>query len=716
MKIVYLIAGTYRPAGMERVLALKANHFASNGDEVLIVTTDQRGRESAFRLDPSIRTVDLGIDYELTNGRSFLVKTLQYPFKKLRHRRLLSALLRKDKADVVVSMFCNDASFVPSIKDGSRKILEVHFSRFKLLQYGRRGLWAIADKLRSRNLGKIASRYDSFVVLTEEDRLYWLEEFPNLKDKIRVIPNPRTFEPSDFSVEGRTKTVLAAGRYCEQKNFSDLVKAWNLIPEAVRSGWKLRIAGDGPLRAELERISDGSVILGPASDMKAEYGKASIFALTSRYEGLPMVLLEAQAAGLPIVSYECKCGPRDVLADGSDGYLVPEGDVEGFAGKLAYLISSQELRSAMGDAALTASEHFASEMILSKWNSLLYNTRTIVVSAVNLRKGGTLEILRQTLSYLSSRSRSEPLRVIALVHRKDLCEYPGIEYVEMPWCVKSWFHRLWAEYVTMYRMSKAFAAQRGGAPVDVWLSLHDTTPRVLARRREVYCHTSFPFLKVRARDFLMDPKIPLFALLTKFAYRINVRKNDSIIVQQNWFADALSKMLGVPRDRFRVIPPRSASCEAAGPMALSDQATFLFVSTPDCHKNFETLLEASRMLEEEGARFKVVITVAGDENRYAKWLKRRWGKVKSVEFKGRVSREDIWKLYREAGVFVFPSRIETWGLPISEYAAANPDGKMLLADLPYAHETSVGFGNVRYFRPTDAVRLKKLMYESIAVR
>jgi len=721
MKIIYLIAGTYRPAGMERALCLKAGHFAGRGDEVLVVTTDQRGQKSAFDFHPSVRMADLGINYELTNGRPFLVKALEYPLKKWRHRRRLSALLKEERADIVVSMFCNDASFVPSIKDGSRKILELHFSRFKMLQYGRKGLWAVADRWRSRNLGKIASRFDSFVVLTEEDRRYWLEDFPELEGRISLIPNPRTFEPSDIDPFPQ-KTVLAAGRYCEQKNFAALLDAWSLIPAAERAGWTLRIAGDGPLRESLEEhaAAIGGVQLGPADDIREEYTKASVFALTSHYEGLPMVLLEAQSAGLPIVSFSCKCGPRDVITDGVDGFLVPEGDTAQFAQKLALLMSDSpagKLRKKMSEAALKSSGRFAPEPILNRWDKLFRKNRVVVVSAVNLRKGGTLQILRQTLGHLSSRiAAGEALKVIALVHKTSLCDFPGIEYIEIPWCTRSWLHRLWAEYVTMHSISKKIAMRRGGDPVDVWLSLHDTTPRVLAKKREVYCHTSFPFLKLKAHDFLMDPKVPLFAMFTKFAYRINVRANDSIIVQQNWFADAMSKLVKVPRDRFRVIPPTfeeltATDCKVRVP-------TFLFVSTPDCHKNFETLLEASRLLEKEigSGKFQTLVTIYGTENRYARWLRRKWGNCRSINFAGRIERDKLASLYSSADVFVFPSRIETWGLPISEYASCNPHGRMILADLPYAYETAGNYPNVKYFPPDDVTSLKNIMYESFATR
>ena len=143
--------------------------------------------------------------------------------------------------------------------------------------------------------------------------------------------------------------------------------------------------------------------------------------------------------------------------------------------------------------------------------------------------------------------------------------------------------------------------------------------------------------------------------------------------------------------------------------------TFFYPSTPDCHKNFETLCEAARMLEEEvgKGKFRVVLTIAGTENRYARWIKKRWGDVSSIEFAGLMSKERLFGHYTAACCLVFPSRVETWGLPITEYMQLN-GGRMLLADLPYAHETSQEKGV--FFPVANAQRLKELMYESIATR
>ena len=327
--------------------------------------------------------------------------------------------------------------------------------------------------------------------------------------------------------------------------------------------------------------------------------------------------------------------------------------------------------------------------------------RNIVVSAVNLRKGGTLTVLRDCLGYLSARA---DLHVTALVHSRELCDFPGIDYIEIPWSVKSWLRRLWCEYVTMNRISKELPE------TDLWLSLHDATPRVKARRQAVYCHTSFPFMKIRPRDFRMDAKIPLFALLTQYTYRIFSRRNAYMIVQSAWMRDVLSRLIRFDRERIIVAPPAFVELPIpqVSPLGLP---LFFYPSTADCHKNFETFCEAVRILEQRTGlgRFCAVVTVRGDENRYARWLRKRWGDVDSLEFKGLLSREKLATFYGKASCLVFPSRSETWGLPITEFM---PSGKpMILADLPYAHNTAGGASSVAFFPVSDAAALAGMMQE-----
>ena len=329
--------------------------------------------------------------------------------------------------------------------------------------------------------------------------------------------------------------------------------------------------------------------------------------------------------------------------------------------------------------------------------------KLIVISAVNLRKGGTLTILRQCLEYLSDFIRTANYRVVAIVHKRSLCDYEGIEYMEMPQVASSWSRRLWCEYVTMHRLSKELA------PVYLWLSLHDTSPRVLAERQAVYCQTSFPFYEWSWKDFRFDYKIPLFACFTQFAYRVNVHSNRYLIVQQEWLRQGLSKLLGVRKEKFIVAPPVRKIL--SGEKEAFDKAfyTFIYPATPDCHKNFETLCEAARLLEKEvgPSAFRVLLTLTGKENKYAQWLKEKWGEVVSIQWTGFLSKSQLKGVYEAADCLVFPSKVETWGLPISEYMQTGKP--MLIADLPYGHETAAGSRQTAFFDQTNAEKLKDFM-------
>lgn len=327
----------------------------------------------------------------------------------------------------------------------------------------------------------------------------------------------------------------------------------------------------------------------------------------------------------------------------------------------------------------------------------------IVVSAVGLRQGGTLTILRDCLQHLSTMAVKGEARVVALVHARRLADFPGIEYVEMPSIIKSWARRLWCEYVTMHRISKHLPE------ADLWLSLHDTTPRVHARRQAVYCQTSFPFYRRKLRDFYFNYKIALFSLLTRFAYQINVRRNRYLIVQQPWMREGLSRLLRVDREKFIVAPPPAFVHQDS---ARTCRRALFHFHLSLCARLPQERRDPLRGCEAVGAggrpgRFKVVLTLSGQENRYTRWLHSRWGGVGSVDFAGYMSRERLYGYYEAARCLVFPSKVETWGLPISEFGVTGKP--MLLADLPYAHGTAAGFPAVAFFNPARPEELKKLM-------
>jgi glycosyltransferase involved in cell wall biosynthesis len=330
--------------------------------------------------------------------------------------------------------------------------------------------------------------------------------------------------------------------------------------------------------------------------------------------------------------------------------------------------------------------------------------KTIVVSAVNLTMGGTLTILRDCLSYLSILAERGDYRIVAIVYKRELVNFPNIEYIETQWPKRRWINRLWFEYVSMKKISKQLD------PVYLWLSLHDTSPNVLAQRRAVYCHNSFPFYKWKIRECFFAPKIVLFALFSRFIYQKNIKQNDYIIVQQQWMKKELAGMFGLNKEQFVVALPNLPKGEKTTvTLKNKDVFSFIYAAAPDSHKNFECLCRAAEILEaESGVDFTVRITLSGKENRYAQWIAKRWaGRVKSLKFIGYQNRRSLFQYYEKSDSLVFPSKIETWGLPITEFASFQKP--MLLADLPYAHETAAEVEHIAFFNPDNPDELANHM-------
>lgn len=372
MKIVYCIYGTFNSGGMERVLSIKANYLVDKlGYDIHIVTTNQKDQSSFFQFSPLIKMHDLNVNYAGENQNSISKKILPFLFKLKEHKRKLKKLLFEIKPDITISMFGNDMFFLNDINDGSKKIIEAHFSRFHRLQLGRKGIFKLADIFRDKLNVNLCKKFDKFVVLTEEDKTYW-KGF----DNIEVIPNPCSFETNSCRADLKKKQVLAVGRYTYQKGFDLLIDIWEIVNKK-KPDWTLKIIGNGVLHQELtekikEKRLEEVIVLKPAESeqIAKEYLSSSIYALSSRYEGFPMVLLEAAVCGLPIVAFECKCGPKDIIENGTNGFLIQEGDINAFANAIMELINNEDTRRKMGDNIYLTSNSFGVGSIMKKWQRL----------------------------------------------------------------------------------------------------------------------------------------------------------------------------------------------------------------------------------------------------------------------------------------------------------------------------------------------------------
>ncbi|MBQ8673134.1 MAG: glycosyltransferase family 4 protein [Bacteroides sp.] len=371
--IAYCVPAIYSSGGMERVLAVKANYLIGKGYEVHIVITDGGDRKPYFYFDKSIHIHQLALDFEELYALPIASRWWKYKYRMLVFKRRLNECLCQIRPDITISLLRRDINILHEMSDGSLKIGEVHFDRLHYRHFSvkwlPRFICNIVQQIWMRALIRQLRKLSKFVVLTAEDASCW----PEL-DNVVVIPNPVSFI-SDRTSSCLQKRVIAAGRYVPQKGFDRLIAAWRIVAEK-HPDWKLNVYGDGWLREQLQEqiealdLSDSCCLEHTVSDIKEKYLDSSLFVLSSRYEGFGLVIVEAMSCGLPVVSFACKCGPRDIISDGKDGLLIPDDDIEKLAEGINWLIEEENVRIQMGNQAFSKSKGYAIDKIGMKWEIL----------------------------------------------------------------------------------------------------------------------------------------------------------------------------------------------------------------------------------------------------------------------------------------------------------------------------------------------------------
>lgn len=326
-------------------------------------------------------------------------------------------------------------------------------------------------------------------------------------------------------------------------------------------------------------------------------------------------------------------------------------------------------------------------------------SRRLVVSAINFTEGGPLTALRDCLT-AASRTLPQEWEIIALVHSRQYFDVPRVRFIEFPLAKRSWIRRLYYEFWHFDDLSRKLKP-------DVWFSLHDISPRVAVPRQVVYCHNPSPFYRPRFSDVWWEPKFFLFTLFYRYLYRLNIHANDLVVVQQDWIRQAFERMYQV-KHVLVAHPVFSTPVTENLTDCNIKPGVFLYPALPRVFKNFEVLCEAALLLREQlGDVFEVRLTLDGSESRYAAHLKAMYGNAPVIQFVGRQSAQQMSENYQEATAVVFPSRLETWGLPVSE---AKSYGKpIIISDLPYARESVGDYDKAVFFDPLDAEELARIM-------
>ena len=359
-KIVYCTPALYSAGGVERIVSVKASYFADVlGYDVTVIVTEGKGRESFFPLSDKVKVINFELGFEELWRASFFQKILLYLQKQRQFKKLLTSELMRIRPDFTISMLRREINFLTDIRDGSKKIGELHVNRANYRNFEQNEsniLKRMFAKYWMDSLVKKLKKLDRLVVLTEKSKASW----PELSN-VEVIPDPLPFQVEAKS-DLHAKRIITIGRYAYQKGYDMLLRAWAEI-EKKYPDWQLAIYGMGDqdsLRNQIRELgldADRCSLNGPVNDVIKEYQNSSVFVLPSRFEGFGLVII-------------CPMGPDEIISDGEDGFLVPVGDIRALAEKLQTLMQNQELRMKFSEAAYHNSGQYRIDKISNQWIKL----------------------------------------------------------------------------------------------------------------------------------------------------------------------------------------------------------------------------------------------------------------------------------------------------------------------------------------------------------
>lgn len=356
---VALLISALTPGGAERVISILANAWAARGWSVDLLTFDD-GREPPFyALHPAVVLHPLGIAGASAGALVGLGRNVW-------RARVLRAAVAALAPDVLIS-FLDRVNITALLATAGMRTPVIVSERNDPHHYLIGRSWELLRRLLYR-------RASAVVVQSQAARAYFA---PAVQRRTRVLPNPVPPAPPDLPPAPAARpTVLAMGRLTEQKGFDLLLQAFAALA-GHHPGWALEIWGEGEERPALEaqvrayglaeRVQLPGVTRRPAAQMR----RAELFVLSSRYEGFPNVLCEALACGLPVVSFDCPSGVREIVRDRVDGLLVPPGDVGALAAAMGALMADQAARRRLAARAPEVLDRFGVPQVAALWETLI---------------------------------------------------------------------------------------------------------------------------------------------------------------------------------------------------------------------------------------------------------------------------------------------------------------------------------------------------------
>lgn len=361
ISVGFYIGDFRRSGGTERSCVSVVNALSNiTGYKVYLITTNKEDEMPFFPVRDEVNILYLDVENQRREYISLLWK--------------LKGVISTYNMGVLVAVEVYSLLFAfPSLK-----VHNIFGGKVKLVVWEHFNFTVNLGRRTRDFFRKLAAKYaDAVVVLTKRDVELWQDNL-RVKAIIRSIGNASPFAVSDKPYNVDSKVILAVGRLSSEKGFDLLIEIWGKYVEqfGVPKHWKVLIVGSGPderILAELiekHQLSRTVEMVPNTSDISDYYQKAAILAMTSRFEGLPMTLIEAQSFGLPIISYDCLTGPSEIVSPGT-GFLVEVGDSRSYVSGLDTLIKSSELRLQMSKSAKVNVRKFSIDLITQQWVTLI---------------------------------------------------------------------------------------------------------------------------------------------------------------------------------------------------------------------------------------------------------------------------------------------------------------------------------------------------------
>lgn len=376
MKIAYILDSVARVGGTERIMTEKMSYMADKlGYEVHLITYQQGAHPLPFPLSPRVKHTDLGCRFVELYKHNALLRIVKTISLKRRLYKRIATTISTIKPDVIVTTTYSDTDMkaMNRCKTAAMKTIESHVS-FENTTDGH-----TFEKARMRRTLREVALCDVLITLTVEDAAAWQSSLSRARTghgvpRIATIPNIISHYPESVTYKAGARRAIAVGRLHRQKGFDILIDAWGSI-NAKHPDWALDIYGSGPERAALEAqiaqqgMQASITIHDPVQDIFRKYAESSLFLLSSRYEGFGLVLLEAMAAGLPVVAFDCPFGPEMILGQGHP-CLIENGNTQAFAERINAIIEDEQERKTLSNDSRKRAKQYTPEEVMPRWDAL----------------------------------------------------------------------------------------------------------------------------------------------------------------------------------------------------------------------------------------------------------------------------------------------------------------------------------------------------------